>query len=67
MKTLKEMKEHGINYLAGYTDALKDFVILIMDPEVYDRRLSGVLLKYINNYTNDLLKEEGIENSAADR
>lgn len=68
MKTLKELKDHGINFLCGYTEALRDFVDLIMDPEVYDPHHTSVLMKYIDNYVIDLLHEEGIhENSTANR
>lgn len=58
MKTLKEMRKRGTKYLIGYTDALKDFVDLLMDPKFYDRRYSGELLKHIDEYINDQMKEE---------
>lgn len=68
MKTLKELKDHGINFLTGYTEALKDIVDLIMNPEVYDPYHTSVLMKYIDNYVIGLLEEEGIhENSTANR
>ena len=65
MKTLKEMQEQGINYLTGYTDALKDFTEMLMNPVIYDQKHTGVLLKYVNAYVDGLIKEkEEMENVA---
>ena len=58
MKTLKELQARGLNYLIGYTDALKDFTKMLMDPEVYDQKHTGVLLKHIDAYVDSLMKEE---------
>ena len=58
MKTLKELQERGTNYLCGYTDALKDFTEMLMDPKVYDQKHTGVLLKHIDAYIDSLMKEE---------
>lgn len=63
MKTLKELRERGINYLNGYTDALKDFTEMLMDPKVYDQKHTGVLLKQIDAYIDSLMKE-GMEDAA---
>lgn len=57
MKTLKELKDHNINFLAGYTDALRDIVELITDPKVYDPHYTGALLNYIDDYVKKLLEE----------
>ena len=68
MKTLKELHERGINYLIGYTDALKDVAQEIIDNEdLYDPFHNQAILKFMNDYIMEMLKEVTRENSATDR
>lgn len=68
MKTLKELHERGINYLIGYIDALKDIAQEIIDNEdLYDPSNNQAILKFMNDYIMDMLKEATHENSAANR
>lgn len=53
MKTLKELQEHGINYLIGYTDALADFAHLLADDPYHNKEM----LKVMNAYLTEMLRE----------
>lgn len=57
MKTLKELQDRGTNYLCGYTDALAEFASMLIKPALYDREHTGVLLTYLTEYLDILLKE----------
>lgn len=61
MKTLKELQERGTNYLCGYTDALADLAKLLIDdpdhPELYEPTHNQEILKVLNEYVSELLKE----------
>lgn len=66
MKTLKELQEHGLNYLIGYTDALADFAnLLIDDPDLYDPCHNQAILNFMNKYLSELL-QEGCEKSVTE-
>lgn len=58
MKTLKELRERGLNYLIGYTDALADLAQLLIDNEdLYDPTHNQEILRFMNEYISEMLKE----------
>ncbi len=59
MKTLKELRERGLNYLIGYTDALADFAQqLTVNIDMYDTYQNQEILKFLHMYINQLFQED---------